>query len=251
MLFGPRYWTQNMNFQKLFDWPTTKAEAYGYQSETVRRVEIRSSAEKPRLIAAVDTDYGVGGETLYAAVAVLTFPELVEVERTFHSEKVVFPYIPGLFYYREGPVIVGALSKARSAVDLVMVSGHGTAHPKLCGIACHVGIDFGVTAIGCSRRLLAGEHEPVGDLNGSFAPIMLSGKEVGLAYRSKDGVKPIFISPGHRCDLAYARDITVACLRGYRLPEPLRIAHLLANKSRQRAERHAAGSSPANREESE
>ena len=110
------------------------------------------------------------------------------------------------------------------------VHGHGTAHPRRIGMACQIGLDFDLPTIGCARKLLSGAIRPVGETRGSSQPILLKGREVGLAYRSKDRVKPIFISPGYKCDLPFALDIIVKCLRGYRLPEPLRIAHLFANK---------------------
>jgi len=143
---------------------------------------------------------------------------------------VSFPYIPGLYYYREGQIIVEVLKKLQAEPDLLMVDGHGIAHPKSCGIACHLGIDFDMMSIGCARKLLVGNNVPVRELKGNYQPVRFRGKEVGVAYRSKDGVKPIFISPGHQCDTEYARNIIIRCLRGFRMPEPIRLAHLFANK---------------------
>ncbi|MFZ5981071.1 MAG: endonuclease V, partial [Candidatus Zixiibacteriota bacterium] len=173
----------------------------------------------------------------YAAVVVVDFPKLQEVERAYYFDKVEFPYHPGLFYYREGPVVSKALEQIKSRVDLMIVHGHGIAHPKRIGMASHLGLDFDIPTVGCARKNLTGTYRPVGDNKGCSQPIYIQGKEVGLAYRSKDKVKPIFISPGYKCDLTYAREIIVRCLRGYRLPEPLRLAHLLANKYKRHIEK--------------
>ena len=207
------------------------------QKQVAREIKLHGNTTEPRTIAAVDTAHGFQGEYLYAAVAVLSFPKLEEVERAFCCEKIVFPYHPGLFYFREGPAIIGALSQLKSDPDLIVVHGHGAAHPRRCGMACHVGHFFGKPSIGCARRLLVGHHRPVADRKGSSQPITIGSSQVGIAYRTKDNVKPLFISPGHLCDLTYAQDILVRCLRGFRLPEPLRLAHLLANKYKRKMEK--------------
>ena len=228
-----------------FEWPATPREAAAIIDRTIPNIVIDSNAVEPKLIAAVETDYGTGGEILYAGAVITTFPELRQVERALHYGKVTFPYHPGLLFFREGEVIVHALAKLRSEVDLIIVSGHGLAHPQLCGVACHVGVAFDKPTIGCARRLLAGQHRPLDETKGSIQPISLRGREVGLAYRSKDGVKPIYVSPAHRCDLTFARDIIVRSVREYRQPEPLRFAHLEANKYRRRSEdRHKAVARP-------
>ena len=107
-------------------------------------------------------------------------------------------------------------------------------------MACHIGLDFDKPSVGCARKLLVGNHRTVDAAKGSSQPIMYHGEEVGLAFRSKDSVKPIFISAGHKCDLTYAQDVVIKCLRGFRLPEPLRLAHLLVNKHK----RHIEGGKP-------
>ena len=209
------------------------------QKEAASLVDLQGNNKEPELIAAVETAYGYGGENLYAAVVIVDFLKFQEVERAYYFDTVDFPYNPGLFYYREGPVISKALEQVESRPDLMIIHGHGIAHPKRIGMACHLGLDFNIPTIGCARKNLAGTYRPVGETRGNSQPIYLQGKEVGLAYRSKDRVKPIFISPGYKCDLAYAREIIVKCLRGYRLPEPLRMAHLLANKYKRHIEKGA------------
>lgn len=226
-----------MEYRTFHEWPTTKAEAYAIQEEMARKVELHGNVDTPKLIAAVDTAYGFGGETVFAAAVVTTFPQVEVVELTYHYGPADFPYHPGLFYFREGPVIIKALAKIVSDPDLLIVHGHGLAHPKLCGMACHIGIAFDKPTIGCTRKLLAGFHRTVGPTRGSYQSITIRSKEVGFAYRSKDNVKPIFVSPAYKCDLAQAKEIIVQNLRGFRLPEPSRLAHLFANKYRRQVEK--------------
>ncbi len=231
-----------MHYRKLHEWPATREEAYDIQTHLCAQIEIHPNSELPKTIAAVETAYGFGGQVLYGAAVIVSFPEFHEIERAYFHAEVTFPYVPGLFYFREGPVAIEALSRLENDADLIIVSAHGLAHPRKCGMACFVGLAFDTPTIGCSRRLLAGAHRPVGESKGSSQPIVLLNEEVGVAYRSKDKVKPIFVSPGHKCDIPFSHDMIMKCLRGYRLPEPLRLAHMLANKYQHRFEqRHGAG----------
>jgi deoxyribonuclease V len=212
------------------EWPVTKSEAYAIQEQRAPLVNCTGNSSEPELIAAVEVAYGERSEVAYAAAVVFTFPELREIERSVGHTPAAFPYLPGLFYFREGPALVQALMGLESNPDLIMISGHGIAHPTRCGMACHIGLDFEKPAIGCARRLLCGTHRPVDTAKGSLQLLKHKGCDVGVVYRSREGVKPIFVSPGHLCDLMFARDIVFRSLRGYRLPEPLRSAHLRAYK---------------------
>ena len=207
------------------------------QRELREQVDICGNFRPPSMIAAVETAYGIEGKAVYAAAAVVTFPELEIVERRFARRPATFSYVPGLFYFREGPAMIAALEQLEEDADVIIVHGHGLAHPERCGIASCIGLAFDTPAIGCARRLLAGRHREVGVERGSEESITLKSQPVGVAYRSRDKVKPIFISPGHLCNIEQARDTVVQCLRGYRLPEPQRIAHASANKSRRLHER--------------
>ncbi|UCD64292.1 MAG: endonuclease V [Candidatus Zixiibacteriota bacterium] len=217
-------------------WPETKEDALAAQKDDAGRVSLLSHLNDVKLVGAVDTAYGTNCEIIYAAAVVVSFPELDVLERTYYYKTVNFPYVPGLFFYREGPAMLGALAKLQHEPDLIVVHGHGIAHPRRCGIACQIGLVVDRPTIGCARKLLTGQHRPVPPARGSYQPIVLKSREIGWAYRSKDNVKPIFISPGHRCDLPQAREMIVKNMRGFRLPEPLRLAHLYANKFRRRTE---------------
>ena len=218
-------------------WPKSKAEASGRQKETASQIRLLPLDEEPHLITAVETVYGNGSDVLYACAVTMSFPELEEVERVFAEGPPGFPYVPGFLYFREGAVISQALSNLKETPQLVIVHGHGTAHPRRCGLASHIGVVLDIPTIGCCRRLLTGHHRELPPTKGANQPIMLATRQVGVAYRSKENVKPIYISPGHRCDLPDAVSIVQRCLRGFRQPEPLRLAHLLANKLKQRSEK--------------
>ncbi len=212
-------------------------EAIDFQAEIASKIHLTPEYEEPSLIAAVDTAYGDNGELVFASVVVTTFPEIEIVERASYYSPVTFPYLPGLLFFREGTAIIEAFKKLRETPQLLIVHGQGIAHPKQCGMACHLGHLYDVPAIGCSRKLIAGRHRDLPEQKGSAQPIILRGREAGVAYRSKEKVKPIFISPAFRCNLEQARDLVVRNLRGYRQPEPLRLAHLFANKFKRLVEK--------------
>ena len=229
-----------MEHRQLHEWPAGRSDACRIQERLSADVTLFGSLQNVNLITAIDTAYGAHGNTLYACAVTVSFPDIEQVETAFHYGSTEFPYIPGLLFFREGPIISKALSKLKSDPDLIIVHGHGIAHPRQCGMACHLGLAFDRPTVGCARRLLAGAHKSLPTNKGACQPMILNSKEVGVAYRSKDRVKPIFISPGHKCDLDQAKDIIVRNLRGFRLPEPLRLAHLLANKGKRRIEKRAS-----------
>jgi deoxyribonuclease V len=237
-----------MNYRSLHEWPQSRREAEHIVSDLAEQVEIAPVLQEPKTIAAVDTAYGKNAEVVFTSAVLVSFPEIEEIERTFQYGQVSFPYLPGLFYFREGETIIKALSKLKTEPDIIIVHGHGVAHPARCGMASLIGLAFDKPTIGCARKLLAGQHRPVAPGKGNFQPIMIQSREVGYAYRTKDGVKPIFISPGHKCNLEQSRDYIVRNLRGFRQPEPLRLAHLYANKFRRHIERKGTAANPSESE---
>jgi len=225
-----------MEWKNNHPWPTDRKTAYDFQDERADRLELNGNAREPRRIAAVEATYGFGGQTLFATAVIVSFPDFQEIERAFCRFVPEFPRSANLNYFHEGPALVGALIALREDADIIMVHGDGICHPRRCGTACHIGLDFDRPTIGYVRRLQSGSHRPVPAAKGSRQGITLRGDEVGIALRTKENVKPIFISPGFRCDLRFAVDIVTRSLRGFRLPEPVRLAHLMANKYRRRIE---------------
>ena len=139
-----------------------------------------------------------------------------------------FPYVPGLLSFRELPLLSAVLEKLSVTPDLILVDGQGTCHPRRMGLACHLGLFTDRPTIGCAKSRLCGHHQPPGEKPGSSAEIVESGEIIGAALRTKAGVKSVYVSVGHRIDLKSAIEWVLKCCRGYRLPEPLRLAHLAA-----------------------
>ena len=138
--------------------------------------------------------------------------------------KLRFPYVPGLLSFRESPVLIAAFARLRTEPDVILIDGHGRAHPRLFGIACHIGVLFDKPTIGCAKSLLVGEHDEPGQIGGATVPLVLRGEQVGTVLRTRDGVKPIYVSTGHRVSLASAVEIARNCCDGFRIPKPTREA---------------------------
>jgi deoxyribonuclease V len=182
-------------------------------------------------VAGVDASYRLG--MIIAAAVLLDFPSLEIVDQSVSEKPVDFPYIPGLLSFREAPAILAALEKLSSPPDLLVVDGHGFAHPRHFGLACHLGVWLNLPSIGCAKSILVGEIAPLGSEAGSTAQLVEQDKVLGVALRTRRDVKPVYLSVGNRVDLESAVEIILACGKGYRLPEPIRQAHILANEVRQ------------------
>lgn len=163
-----------------------------------------------------------------AAVVVMTYPEMETVEcRLFHAQ-VTFPYVPGLLSFREIPVLAPALESLVTRPDILLIDGQGVAHPRRFGIACHLGLLFDVSAIGCAKSRLTGSFDEPALVKGSYSMLKDGRDVIGAALRSRDGTRPVFVSVGHKVDLDSALRIVLACAQKYRIPEPTRRAHLAA-----------------------
>jgi deoxyribonuclease V len=212
------------------DWNLTPKEAIQIQKEMRSRVVIAPLAEDDlRLIAGVDVGLPRGSKMARAAVAVLDYATMALVDQATAEIPVPFPYVPGLLSFREMPVILAALEQLRTTPDVFMVDGHGYAHPRRFGLACHLGVWLDKAAIGCGKSILVGEQAPLDNSRGSVAPLVDGDEIIGAAVRTRDGIKPVYISVGHLTDLKSATRIVLECGRGVRLPEPIRWAHRLAS----------------------
>ncbi len=155
---------------------------------------------------------------------VYQLPELVEVHRAAATGPLRFPYVPGLLAFREAPVLLAAFEKLVTEPDVLIFDGQGLAHPRRFGIACHMGLLLDRPSIGCAKSRLCGEHAEPAERAGAAAPLMDGGRQVGAVVRTRDRVKPVFVSIGHRVDLETAVTITLRCVDGYRVPKPTREA---------------------------
>ena len=207
-----------------------KKEAITLQTKLARRV-IRKAFFAPSdmiTVAGVDTAYRQNRAC--AAVVVISLEDLKIIEEVVAVKPARFPYIPGLLSIREGPVILEALSRLKAAPDVLMVDGHGIAHPRRFGLASHLGLFTGTPAIGCAKTRLIGEYEEPQSTRGSIANLTDEGETIGAVVRTRTGVKPVFVSIGHRINLDLCIRIVLKSCRGYRLPEPLRRADHLSRK---------------------
>jgi deoxyribonuclease V len=180
-------------------------------------------------VAGVDVGFERDGAVTRAAVAVLSFPGLEFVDEAVVRRPTRFPYVPGLLSIREAPAVLAAFAQLRVAPDLILYDGQGIAHPRRFGIASHVGLLLDTPSIGVAKTRLVGEHRAPPDRRGAWAPLRDAGETIGAVLRTRVGVKPLYVSIGHRVSLAAAVRWTMACVTRYRLPETTRWAHRLAS----------------------
>jgi len=204
----------------------TPQQAVEEQRRLAERVVLRPLPGPPSTVGGLDV--GIKNNIAQAAVVVLSFPDLKVVAHSVAQMPVAFPYIPGLLAYREIPVALEALRGLDVLPDVVICDGQGIAHPRRMGIASHLGILLDHPTVGCAKSRLWGIYNPVPDERGAWEPMMDRGETIGAALRTRKGVKPVFVSPGHKTDLSTALELTLACVTRYRLPEPTRLAHTLA-----------------------
>jgi deoxyribonuclease V len=189
-----------------------------------------------RLVGGADISMRRFGRTGYGGIVVIERDGLTTVAQATARVDLTFPYVPGLLSFRELPVLEAAWARLERRPDVVIFDGHGTAHPRGFGLACHGGLLFDVPSIGCAKSLLVGEHEPLGRARGSTRDVIYKEVVVGRAVRTRVGVSPVYVSPGHRMDLDTAVEVVLGMAPRYREPETTRRAHRLVN-----AERRAAG----------
>ena len=227
-----------MGVTTLHSWRVSTAQALEIQKKLAAQVSRVGKVTSPRLIAGVDISVNKGYGTGTGAVVVLSYPELDLVETRVVNDSLVFPYVPGLLSFREAPLILAACESLNVTPDLIMVDGQGIAHPRRMGLASHLGLFLDIPTIGCAKSRLCGSHEAPGAEPGSYAELVDGSEVIGAALRTRAGVKPVYVSIGHRVDLPAAIDWVLACCRGYRLPEPTRLAHQAAGGNL-RLETHA------------
>ncbi|MFQ5894459.1 MAG: endonuclease V [Nitrospinota bacterium] len=222
-----------MRFRKLHPWPHTMEEARAIQEELRRALSLRPPGSSFRLVAGADISYPRFGRRAVGGVVVVCLPEFEPVEEQFFEGEMHFPYVPGYLTFREGPILAEAFARLRHRPDVVLFDGQGIAHPRGLGLAAHLGLYLGLPAVGCAKSLLYGKAGEPGPERGSWSPIWGGGGEViGAALRTRAGVKPLYVSPGHRMDLSTAITLALAASPRYRLPEPLRLAHRRTNEIR-------------------
>jgi deoxyribonuclease V len=202
---------------------TSPAQARSLQEELAGAVRESPLAKVPRLVAGLDVAYDARRRFAVAAAVIVDIATLAAVETAVATTEITFPYVPGLLAWHELPALLAAWQKLAARPDLVLCDGQGRAHPRRCGLACMVGLLFDVPAIGCAKSLLVGRHGRLGARRGSTADLVDRGETVGRAVRTRDGVRPVYISVGHCVTLDEAVAWVLRLAR-YRIPEPLRLA---------------------------
>jgi deoxyribonuclease V len=209
-------------------WDVSLQDARKLQQELAPLVIRENALTTLKTVAGIDV--GLQGSVACAAVVVLAFPGLEVVDQTTAMRQISFPYVPGLLTFREGPAILDALDQLERKPDLLIFDGQGIAHPCRFGIASHIGLLSDLPSIGCAKSRLCGRYQEPSVEGGSHIPLVDHGETIGAIVRTRSGVKPVFVSIGHRMDLKTAIEIVLACCKGYRLPETTRKAHRLAEE---------------------
>lgn len=210
-------------------WDLTPKEAIALQQQLRGFVRVEDDFGEIRTVAGVDVGFEQKNTITRAAVAVLAYPSLELIASAIARQPTRFPYVPGLLSFREIPAVLEALQQLERLPDLLLCDGQGIAHPRRMGIATHLGLLLDRPTIGVGKSRLLGTHEEPGLEKGQWQPLHDKEEEIGCVLRTRTGVKPLFISPGHRVGLTSAREWVMHCLTRYRLPETTRWAHRLAS----------------------
>ncbi|GIK24739.1 MAG: deoxyribonuclease V [Rhodocyclales bacterium] len=219
-----------MKIRQRHPWDLAPKEAMALQSRLATEIVLRDQLGPVRHVAGVDVGFEDNGATTRAAVAVLAFPSLQLETSVIARKPTCFPYVPGLLSFREVPAVLAAMEQLDVLPDLLLCDGQGIAHPRRLGIASHLGLLLDVPSIGVAKTRLVGKHDEVPDKRGAWVPLRDVNETIGAVLRTRQGVKPLYVSPGHRIGLESAIAWVMACLTRYRLPETTRWAHRLASE---------------------
>ena len=221
-----------MNVVVTHPWPTDYHSAVALQDRLRKRIIIRPLPARIKLVAGADISYDKHSDRMHAGIVVMSLPDLHVVEQQTATRRVAFPYIPGLLTFREAPALLEAFRLLRVRPDVVILDGQGIAHMRGIGLASHVGLLLGIPTVGCAKSRLVGEHREPGPTRGRRSALRYEGRIVGSVLRTRDNVKPVYVSPGHLSDIPSSVRLILRCARSYRLPEPTRAAHILVNTAR-------------------
>jgi deoxyribonuclease V len=223
-----------MEIAALHRWPREPRRAIALQRRLAGQVRLVAAPRRPRLFAGADVAFSPDGTRVIAGVVLWDAQTDAVIESHVARRPCTFPYVPGLLSFREIPAALVAFRRLRQPPDVVLCDGQGYAHPRRIGLASHLGLWLDVPTVGCAKSRLCGTHDEPGPGRGDHAPLWDRDDQIGCVVRTRDGVKPLYVSPGHLCDRSGAVRLTLAAGRGYRLPEPTRRAHQLVTAARTR-----------------
>jgi deoxyribonuclease V len=211
-------------------WDVPVNEAFSIQNALKNEVIEGDTFKDIKHVGGVDVAYNLAQDTACCVITVFSYPYNKLLSCSYSAGKISFPYIPGLFAFREGPLTEKAFDSLEIIPDLLIFDGHGLCHPSGMGIATHMGIFLDIPSIGCAKTHLFGTYDEPGPFRGNKTYIYSLERVIGCVLRTRDNVKPVFISQGHRISLSKSVEICLSCSKGYRIPEPVRMAHILARK---------------------
>lgn len=221
-----------MELRHFHRWNVSYTQAVSIQIRLGKQIKLTPFEKKSYTVAGADISYDKGSDRVFAGIIVLDYPSLAIIEKKSISEKARFPYIPGLLSFREIPPVLKVLEMLKTRPDVIICDGQGIAHPRRLGLASHLGVLLGIPTIGCAKSLLIGEFKAPADRKGAASDLTDKGEVIGSALRTRRGVKPVFVSPGHLTDFESARRLALATCTKYRIPEPTRQAHRVVNEMR-------------------
>lgn len=220
-----------------FPLPRSASEAIAWQKELAGRVRLEPLPAGIRRIAGTDVAFDKASGLTHAAVVVVDASSLAVVESAGATVPTTFPYIPGLLSFREIPALLACFRQIAERPDVILCDGQGIAHPRGVGLASHFGLALDVPTVGCAKSRLVGDHGEPPPERGGRADLLYHGQRVGCVLRSRAGVKPLYVSVGHRVTLEDAVRLVLACARRFRLPEPQRLAHRHAAQQKSRGDK--------------
>ena len=223
-----------MKIKHLHDWDLPYNQARSIQTSLAKRVRFKGLKDDIRTIAGLDCVFSKDNKRICTAIVVLSLADMKIIETQHASAKVTFPYIPGLLSFREAPVCIKAAEKLKTIPDVFVIDGQGIAHQRRLGLACHLGLFLDKPTIGCAKSRLIGRYEDVDLKKSSYSWLRDKDEIIGAVVRTRERVKPVFVSVGHKSLLEDAIELILACVTKYRLPEPTRLAHQVVSKFRLR-----------------
>jgi len=224
----------------LHSWDLTPKEAIALQKRLASQIVLKPLPERINLVAGGDVGYSSRYKTAVAALATYTYPSLEFRELVQFSDEIAYPYMPGLLSFRELPLLLKTFQLLQEQPDVVLCDGQGLAHPRRLGLASHLGLWLDLSTVGCAKTRLVGTHGKVGPKKGQYRSLKHRHEQVGVVLRTRTrvkplyvspGVKPLYVSPGHLADLESSRRLVMGCCLKYRLPEPIRQAHLAVQRA--------------------